>query len=1181
MTVELESLIVSVEAKLDGMERALQKAVGLTNKQATAMERRVREMTKRMDASTADLGKMLIPSLGAIGAALTTGEVLRYADAWKRAKNALAVAGVVGAQQADILGQLYDAAQRNGAPLEALTTLYGRAAQVSKELGASQSDLIRFTDGVATALRVAGSSPEQASGALLQLSQALGSARVMAEEFNSVNEGARPVLQAVAAGLDAAGGSVAKLKQLVIDGKVSNTEFFQSFLNGLPTIQGMAANAAQTIDQAVTKVTNALTKYIGETDSSLGMTSRLISGLNALADNFDKTADIVLMFAGVVAGGLLGRSMASMVASLGLGAGALTKFTAAVLAAKKFADLRIALGGLSQVAGPVGLLIGGAVAGAVTYFAAQAEEAAARTERVQSELARLGIVSEAAVGGINAAGAALEKLAPEKVLRRLRDFQNEIDRLKGRAGGLNQMIVGAGPLSDIATKAGDIAGAASLFGSFSRFSSTDRDAATRMQALATAALAGRQPVAEIGAELDRIGALNLSAPVSDLVAQLRSAVAQLDQTERGAAALMRQSDTASAVIEASAGDARSALGDLRQALSDLSSLPGTAAGRKRKAEALEGLISGLAETSDSVIAVQAKLADLASGDPGYAAAARRLQPLLDKLAAIYKAGETARESLADLSDGPVTARGANGAFQRQRAAAQKIAVDVLDESGRIAALTDAQKALEDEIARLTKAVQDAGGIVDKAAIQRQATANVAASAAKRQVTTMQAPIDVARRFDGYSEGSDAQASALKSLFAQGAGISLDPQTTAWCAAFASAAIGLAGGKPPKYTAAKDFLGYGTATDQPKVGDLVVMKNHVGFYEGDNGDGTISVYGGNQSNSVKSSNFAKSGVLGYRSIDGAPAGSDDSVERILAQADATRNLEQATRDLFAGADQQIAQMQQQAAAQQQSTYEAARAYEQQRLLQQAQADSIPITDDLRSRIDAQAEAYGRAAQAAEDMGLKFQQSQQLQQFIGGELSGFFSGIISGSQSAEQALQNVVSALADAALQAALLGQGPLAGLFGTATSNGAVGGLIGSLFSGFGFADGGYTGAGGRNQPAGVVHRGEVVWSQADVRRAGGIATVEAMRRGLSGYAAGGVADVAIPAMPRMPTQADVQRAAAARNGVATVTYAPQIDARGADVAAVARLERAMAQDRAAFASNVVRVVGDARGRRVL
>lgn len=59
--------------------------------------------------------------------------------------------------------------------------------------------------------------------------------------------------------------------------------------------------------------------------------------------------------------------------------------------------------------------------------------------------------------------------------------------------------------------------------------------------------------------------------------------------------------------------------------------------------------------------------------------------------------------------------------------------------------------------------------------------------------------------------------------------------------------------------------------------------------------------------------------------------------------------------------------------------------------------------------------------------------------------------------------------------------------------------LGNLFTNvlglFGFASGGYTGAGGRYELAGAVHKGEVVWSQDDVSRAGGVDAVESMRLG--------------------------------------------------------------------------------------
>ncbi len=70
------------------------------------------------------------------------------------------------------------------------------------------------------------------------------------------------------------------------------------------------------------------------------------------------------------------------------------------------------------------------------------------------------------------------------------------------------------------------------------------------------------------------------------------------------------------------------------------------------------------------------------------------------------------------------------------------------------------------------------------------------------------------------------------------------------------------------------------------------------------------------------------------------------------------------------------------------------------------------------------------------------------------------------------------------------------------------GIVGSIGQAFGpritgFAEGGYTGHGSKYQPAGTVHKGEVVWSQADVKAVGGPRRANAMRP-TAGYANGGI-----------------------------------------------------------------------------
>jgi hypothetical protein len=61
----------------------------------------------------------------------------------------------------------------------------------------------------------------------------------------------------------------------------------------------------------------------------------------------------------------------------------------------------------------------------------------------------------------------------------------------------------------------------------------------------------------------------------------------------------------------------------------------------------------------------------------------------------------------------------------------------------------------------------------------------------------------------------------------------------------------------------------------------------------------------------------------------------------------------------------------------------------------------------------------------------------------------------------------------------------------------------------GFAQGGYTGAGGKYEPAGIVHRGEIVWSQDDIARNGGVGMVEALRAGDVAEAGGNQVSISI------------------------------------------------------------------------
>lgn len=204
-------------------------------------------------------------------------------------------------------------------------------------------------------------------------------------------------------------------------------------------------------------------------------------------------------------------------------------------------------------------------------------------------------------------------------------------------------------------------------------------------------------------------------------------------------------------------------------------------------------------------------------------------------------------------------------------------------------------------------------------------------------------------------------------------------------------------------------------------------------------------------------------------------------------------------------------------------EIAKAAKSQELINSLQQAGATITPELRAQVDQVAAGYGRLAQQTEQLKASRDAMQEFGNISRSALSGFISDIRSGVSGAE-AFRNSLNRVADKLIDMALND------LFGKAFGNNSMGlfggnGLISGLFGGFGggggltagsgglYAEGGFTGYGSKWQPAGVVHRGEVVWSQADVSRAGGVAVVDAMRRGLPGYASGGTPGYIPPAAP--------------------------------------------------------------------
>lgn len=111
--------------------------------------------------------------------------------------------------------------------------------------------------------------------------------------------------------------------------------------------------------------------------------------------------------------------------------------------------------------------------------------------------------------------------------------------------------------------------------------------------------------------------------------------------------------------------------------------------------------------------------------------------------------------------------------------------------------------------------------------------------------------------------------------------------------------------------------------------------------------------------------------------------------------------------------------------------------------------VTASDEERARIIALAEAQGQLKDALASVKSAQEGVNDAVRFAGQAASSFFSDFLSGGENAEKALMNLSKRLLDVSMQALLLGDGPLAGFFGTKAAGGGVGGLFGLLSGGFG------------------------------------------------------------------------------------------------------------------------------------
>ena len=719
-----DDLIIQVAADTAAMRRVWTKVESEVTGLSAKVNRLFYAMGQQIDRTFAGIGQNMMRNLtgplAGIAGVMATREVMQYADAWTIAGNKLAAAGEVAGMQARSLNDLNEIANATRSGITETADLYAKLLRSTKGVAQSEMEVAKATEIVNKAFKAGGAAASEQAAGILQLAQGLGSGVLQGDELRSVRENAPLLAQAIA---DYFKTTVAGLKDLGSEGKLTSDKIFKAILAAQPGVEAAFGRTNATIEDGVTKVRNALTQYIGGADQSAGATAALNIGLNALADDFDKFADISLKLAAILAGALVGRSIMGMVGTLGTAGKGVAGFVSLLTGAARTAGTTAAaMTALGAAAGPLALIIGGGVALAMQNLVAQNAAAKTSIAQIDERMASLGLSSDGAAKRIDAVTEATDALTKAEARRRVTQAQGNIDVLKNGTGQDNftAPFTGNSDLKSLLTVSQRAFAESATWG----IAEADKTALATIQAYADGIRAGQPIVQDALAAMVKIEENpEITQGVVDLVTSIRNVLASFENQETS----IKLDVDATGIDYATAASAKLRDGIVDNIQSFIALREAQRSGSEDKAwvTRAEELVDRLQKMDISAEDAKAELDDLAAANPRFDKHMPTLAALINGLVSL---ASQARASKADLDAlaGAGTIDDLRQNEDNDFGAGAKVAAGqkYLAELDRQNGLTRTQRDLETEIARIRKDMPD-GAFATDAEIAAAAKANLA------------------------------------------------------------------------------------------------------------------------------------------------------------------------------------------------------------------------------------------------------------------------------------------------------------------------------------------------------------------------------------------------------------------------------------------------------------------------
>lgn len=282
MAVQESRLVISIDAR--NAERTA-KALNSELQSITNNGNKATSQTNALGTSMQDLA-------GYMAGVVTVGAAINKIDAYTNLQNRLKL--VTNSQQElnKAMNDTFGIAQRSYQTWDSVVQVYQRFSDNAKTLGINMEQTAKLTETVSKAVAVSGASTQAAEAALTQFGQALASGTLRGEELNSILEQTPALAKAIAQGM---GITVGQLRAVAAEGKITGDVLVDALTKSADSVEQLFAKTDVTISQSIGLLSNELTKFIGEAGQSSGAANLLASSIKLLSENLSLLADAAVI----------------------------------------------------------------------------------------------------------------------------------------------------------------------------------------------------------------------------------------------------------------------------------------------------------------------------------------------------------------------------------------------------------------------------------------------------------------------------------------------------------------------------------------------------------------------------------------------------------------------------------------------------------------------------------------------------------------------------------------------------------------------------------------------------------------------------------------------------------------------------------------------------------------------